>query len=297
MSQGIGKKILCSSPTMGKISSSEANGRQRHNPLYADISEQGGILRQAPKNKKKKAEKAEETFLDAASSRKILQLAQEQQEEIEYEENGEMRPESPVFGEDMGEESEEDDDAEYSDFGDFDEEEYEVDEKDAALFEKYLNPNGASVNLADAILAKIQEKQEFKEEKERPQDGVMLPPKVIMAYEKIGQILATYRHGKLPKLFKVLHSLKNWEDVLYETNPEQCTPHAIYEATKLFVSNLPAHEAQKFVEQVLLERFRVAIEELETHTLNYHLYRALKKSLYKPAAFFKGFLFPLVDTH
>lgn len=32
----------------------------------------------------------------------------------------------------------------------------------------------------------------------------------------------------------------------------------------------------------------------ETKKLNVHLYKALKKALYKPAAFFKGLLFPLV---
>ena len=30
--------------------------------------------------------------------------------------------------------------------------------------------------------------------------------------------------------------------------------------------------------------------------LNVHLYEALKKSLYKPAAFFKGVLFPLCEV-
>lgn len=34
----------------------------------------------------------------------------------------------------------------------------------------------------------------------------------------------------------------------------------------------------------------------ETKKLNVHLYKALKKSLYKPAAFFKGFLFPLISS-
>lgn len=34
----------------------------------------------------------------------------------------------------------------------------------------------------------------------------------------------------------------------------------------------------------------------ETKKLNVHLYKALKKSLYKPAAFFKGLLFPLVSS-
>jgi essential nuclear protein 1 len=43
-----------------------------------------------------------------------------------------------------------------------------------------------------------------------------------------------------------------------------------------------------------LERVRDDIRE--TKKLNYHLYMALKKALYKPAAFFKGILFPLCES-
>ena len=42
----------------------------------------------------------------------------------------------------------------------------------------------------------------------------------------------------------------------------------------------------------MLERVRADIHE--TKKLNVHLYHALKKALYRPAAFFKGFVFPLV---
>jgi essential nuclear protein 1 len=34
----------------------------------------------------------------------------------------------------------------------------------------------------------------------------------------------------------------------------------------------------------------------EAKKLHYHLYMALKKALYKPAAFFKGILFPLCQV-
>lgn len=234
-------------------------------------------------------------------------MAKEQQEELEDEENaGKTRPSFlDTYRSQKDEEDEEEDEEEEEEYSEFEEdeiaeEEIEVDEKDAALFEKYFASNGpgnGSINLADKIMAKIQEKETIKENNSRPVDAVLLPPKVISAYEKIGQILSTYTHGKLPKLFKVLPSLRNWEDVLFVTNPEKWTPHAVYEATKLFVSNLQANEAQKFVEMVLLERFRTSIEDSEDHSLNYHIYRALKKSLYKPGAFFKGFLFPLVDSH
>lgn len=51
---------------------------------------------------------------------------------------------------------------------------------------------------------------------------------------------------------------------------------------------------QHFLETVILDRVREDIHE--TKKLNVHLYNALKKGLYKPAAFFKGFLFPLVSS-
>ena len=51
---------------------------------------------------------------------------------------------------------------------------------------------------------------------------------------------------------------------------------------------------QRFLELFILERVRDDIRE--TKKLNVHLYKSLKKALYKPAAFFKGFLFPLVGS-
>jgi essential nuclear protein 1 len=83
----------------------------------------------------------------------------------------------------------------------------------------------------------------------------------------------------------------HWEDILDITRPEKWTPNAVYEATKIFVSSTPT-TAQKFMEMVLLGRVREEI--YETKKLNVHLFNALKKGLYKPAAWFKGFLFPLV---
>lgn len=293
---------------MGKIRN-ETNKKQRHNPLMKDITSQGGNLRENSRGRTKAiAENDNEEYIDAASSRRILQLAKAQQDEIDEEGAQPDQKTSETFGqqwENVGLDDELEDE-EYSDFEDNDnepleefEEEVAIDAESAQMFEKYFassGPNNGSFNLADKIMAKLEESAPSKEVETRP-DAVLLPPKVIAAYEKVGQILSTYTHGKLPKLFKVLPTLRNWEDVLFVTNPEAWTPHAVYEATKLFVSNLQANEAQKFIEQVLLERVRTAIEDSEDHTLNYHLYRAIKKSLYKPGAFFKGFLLPLVDSH
>ena len=110
---------------------------------------------------------------------------------------------------------------------------------------------------------------------------------------RIGLILSRYKSGKLPKPFKIIPTLPQWEEILSITRPESWTPNACYEATKIFVSSSPA-VVKRFMESVILDRVREEIHE--TKKLNVHLYKALKKSIYKPAAFFKGFLFPLISS-
>ena len=110
-------------------------------------------------------------------------------------------------------------------------------------------------------------------------------------YTDIGKLLTHYTSGKLPKAFKVIPSLHNWEEVLYLTRPDQWTPQAMYAATRIFASNLNPKMAQRFYNLVLLDSVRADIHS--NHKLNYHYYMALKKSVYKPAAFFKGVLLPL----
>jgi len=110
---------------------------------------------------------------------------------------------------------------------------------------------------------------------------------------RIGLILSRYKSGKLPKPFKILPTIPHWEEIIQITNPDGWTPNACYEATRIFVSAKPA-VVQRFMEMVLLPRVREDI--YETKKLNIHLFNALKKGLYKPSAWFKGFLFPLVGS-
>lgn len=55
---------------------------------------------------------------------------------------------------------------------------------------------------------------------------------------------------------------------------------------RIFSSNLKERMAQRFYNLVLLPRIRDDIAEYKR--LNFHLYMALKKALFKPAAWFKG---------
>lgn len=65
----------------------------------------------------------------------------------------------------------------------------------------------------------------------------------------------------------------------------------MYAATRIFASNLNPKMAQRFYNLVLLDAVRADI--YANKKLNYHYYMALKKAVYKPAAFFKGILLPL----
>lgn len=106
-------------------------------------------------------------------------------------------------------------------------------------------------------------------------------------------ILSRYKSGPLPKPFKILPTVPNWQTLLYITNPERWSANAIYAGTRIFISSKPA-VAQEFISAVLLERVREEIHE--TKKLNVHVYNSLRKALYKPACFFKGLLFPLVSS-
>jgi len=163
-------------------------------------------------------------------------------------------------------------------------------EEDEALVASMMNNTVERKTLADLILEKIDERET---EKSGDQEAELeeMPAKVVEVYTDIGKILSRYTSGKLPKAFKVIPSLSNWEEVLYLTRPDMWTPQAMFAATRIFASNLNPKMAQRFYNLVLLDAVRADIQS--SKKLNYHYYMALKKSVYKPAAFFKGILLPL----
>ncbi len=112
-----------------------------------------------------------------------------------------------------------------------------------------------------------------------------LDDKVVEVYRGVGKLLRRFTTGSLPKAFKIIPNLRNWEEVLYLTEPEDWSPHACYAATKMFVSNLNAKMAQRFLALVLLPRVRHEIREHKR--LHFALFQALKKACYKPGAFYK----------
>ncbi|KAG0308918.1 snoRNA-binding rRNA-processing protein [Dissophora globulifera] len=324
----------------------------RHDPLHVQLmgpSEndplpQGKQPRaKAARNERKNRPDA--NFVDAKLSRKILSIAQEQQDEVRREERGGLSSDDDDDEEDtntfgkkassgpnksfipaIGDSDDEDEDVEDDDFGTFDE--IEIDQRDAELLAKFMpSAPREKKTLADLIMEKINAQNASNaaaaaaasgdvvvpgsEKKKGPLDSVMdyadddetgenrpmpmgLSPKVVEVYSKVGLLLSRYKSGKLPKAFKIIPSLQNWEEILYITAPENWTVHATYQATRIFTSNLKEKQAHKFFSLVLLDKIRDDIAD--NKKLNYHLYMALKKSLYKSKAFFKGILFPLCES-
>lgn len=70
--------------------------------------------------------------------------------------------------------------------------------------------------------------------------------KISGIYKGVGELLARYRSGKLPKAFKAIPKFTNWEQILYITEPDKWTAAAMYQATRLFASNLKDNMAQRW---------------------------------------------------
>ncbi|RXN23309.1 bystin [Labeo rohita] len=267
----------------------------------ADQILQGDALRSSGRVKNRSRAEEEQEYVDEKLSRKILQQARIQQEELQSElgltpdtkrqpatqlgpstQDGDSDEEWPALGDDRGETGDE----------------VDVDPEDEKAIEMFMNKNPPlRRTLADIIMEKITEKQTEVGTVMSEVSGHAAPqldPRVVEVYRGVNKVLSKYRSGKLPKAFKIIPALSNWEQVLYLTDPETWTAAAMYQATRIFSSNLKERMAQRFYNLVLLPRVRDDIAEYKR--LNFHLYSALKKALFKPGAWFKGILLPLCES-
>jgi|UPI0005819F81 essential nuclear protein 1 len=288
----------------------------RHEPLgqviHDDVNRDKYAMisgRRKEKRRTRTDSEEEARMLDPKASQRIVELSNAQQLELQAEEEVLRRTELR----EKRQQQVDSDDEEFEDESVLLDEEVDYIEHDQgyvtvaedadglnaeeeALVASMMNPSEERRTLADIILEKIEEKEaEKRGEVVAEDEGITLPPKVIEVYTDIGKILGRYTSGKLPKAFKVIPSLSNWEEVLYLTRPDKWTPQAMFQATRIFASNLNPKMAQRFYNLVLLDAVRADIQS--SKKLNYHYYMSLKKSVYKPAAFFKGILLPLLQDN
>ncbi|XP_064425338.1 bystin isoform X2 [Latimeria chalumnae] len=248
--------------------------KELRNPPLAEQILHGDWARGSGRPKVRgKEQQQEEEYVDERLSRKILSQARLQQEELQLEfglaKRSEAKaPPTTVLGStskdgDSDSDSEEEwpslekaatmEAREYS-------KEVQVNPEDEEAIEMFMNKNAPlRRTLADIVMEKITEKQTEVESMMSQVSGRPMPqldPRVLEVYKGVKEVLSKYRSGKLPKAFKIIPALSNWEQVLYVTEPEAWSAAAMYQATRIFSSNLKERMAQRFYNLVLLPRIR-----------------------------------------
>ncbi|XP_001605626.2 bystin [Nasonia vitripennis] len=266
----------------------------------AEQIEEGQFAKPKNRQKLRFRNDDDEEFVDSKTTQKILAQARRQQQEMEEENGvGTSKPaRKPItkLGDDFSDEEQSSDEegvtgTEYY-------EDIEIDEEDERALEMFMNKDkGPTRTLADIIMEKLTEKKTEIETQFSDVGSIQMQeidPRVKAMYEGVRDVLRKYRSGKLPKAFKIIPSLRNWEQILYITDPASWSAAAMYQGTRIFASNLKEKMAQRFYNLVLLPRIRDDLAEYKR--LNFHLYQALRKSLFKPGGFMKGILLPLLES-
>lgn len=287
---------------MGKAKKVKVSGEKRPPKVgLADQIESDKTVKAKNRQKIRIRNDEDEEYVDPTLTKRILLQARKQQ--MEMEEENDMGQVSKSVKKPLtklgiefsdNEEDSSEDDVEGTHYY----ENIEISEEDELALQKFMAKDPAPMRtLADIIMEKFTEKK-TEIETQFSDAGTMqmqeLDPRVKAMYEGVRDVLSKYRSGKLPKAFKIIPSLRNWEQILYITDPPKWSAAAMYQATRIFASNLKEKMAQRFYNLVLLPRIRDDLAEYKR--LNFHLYQALRKALFKPGGFMKGILLPLLES-
>jgi len=279
---------------MGKAKKLKVSKKESFAPLEDQINS-GNFAAPTGRVKERPRLDEDENYVESRLSKSIITQARQQAAEIEDEFGVPAATKSKAVS--LGSPGSDDESEDDLEIQKYDEKEVAVNEDDDLAIRMFMKPSGVKTRtLADIINEKITEKKteidtQFTDTSEVAKD---IDPKVCEMYTEVGKLLTRYRSGKIPKAFKVLPQFRNWEQLLYLTNPDMWSAAAMYQATRVFTSNLKEKMAQRFFNLILLPRVRDDIDTFQR--LNFHLFQALRKALFKPGAFFKGFLLPLCES-
>lgn len=181
----------------------------------------------------------EQTVLDSKTSNKILNAAKRQQLEVEADEEfpplGAPMKRGVKFNLGKSEINVADENVEVTE-NDF-YEELDINAEDAAAFERFQNPTEGkrTVKLSELIMEKIAEKQ-ADIHTQLTDDGSLkiedLDPRVKEMYEGVRDVMKRYRSGKVPKAFKIIPKLRNWEQILFLTEPHNWSAAGLFQGTR-----------------------------------------------------------------
>ncbi|KAI6213817.1 Bystin family protein [Aphelenchoides besseyi] len=228
-------------------------------PLTTQIETEKVARQREPRGILKK-QKLDDEYVPDKMSEKILKLAAEQRTDIEEPNLGVDDLASALKKSEFGDRAVEEDDS-------------EVEGGDAVSrtsLKSYLHDEEAVRSGRDGSTVSRRSRRtrtESQQEELEELDSALtagLSQNVIQMYREIGQYMSHYRSGKIPKAFKSIPALLNWEQIL------------------------------EFYRYYLLPR--VLDDIMEFRKLNVHLFNALKKAVYKPTAFVKGILLPMCTS-
>ncbi|KRX98033.1 Sodium-dependent acetylcholine transporter, partial [Trichinella pseudospiralis] len=207
------------------------------------------------RSQKDKLIDTEESILDENLSAKILKIAKVQCEDegdLVSESTADGVPSTPCIQQNKKriklkgnlEESEGSGDEEQEFVEDEKGEEVQVDQSCMEAFERFF-PSKANDRSELASLIKREVDEKISDIASQCSEGSSLvvrdmDDRLVDMYRKVGKVLSIYRSGSIPKAFKIIPRLPNWEQVLYLTEPDRWTAAAMYQATRLFSSNMSA---------------------------------------------------------
>lgn len=119
----------------------------------------------------------------------------------------------------------------------------QIDEADAKAFERFQNPEGGkrTIKLAELIMGKIQEKQADIQTKLSDEGSLKiedLDSRVKEMYEGVRDVMKRYRSGKVPKAFKIIPKLRNWEQILFITEPHNWSAAAMFQGARYNITEI-----------------------------------------------------------
>jgi essential nuclear protein 1 len=119
-------------------------------------------------------------------------------------------------------------------------------------------------------------------------------PKLLKVLERASLFLKVYKSGKMPKIIKLMPSLKNFEEIIWLTRPDIWSDQAIFSVTHSFISKLDKNQMGRFFSLVLAPRFQETIFNSNRYSI--HIQKTMKMSTRFPSVFFSSVFLPMCES-
>jgi len=123
---------------------------------------------------------------------------------------------------------------------------------------------------------------------------IFLKPKLLKILERTSLFLKVYKSGKIPKIIKLLPSLKNFEEILWLTRPDIWSDQAIFSITRSILPKLDKVQMSRFFSLVLTPRFQETIFNSSQYSI--HIQKTIKISIRFSTVFLSSVFLPLCES-